>query len=299
MRFFLSAALAASMWVPAASACRFDAFSLDQVRTLELTFDLYVDRVVERQIVHHQGFNVNYDAQIFTRDNPTLDKLTIRPQVTHPDEMTYTLGDGVEIRLYAYIPDLPPWLPSLPPPEDSDIQTSAYIVGNAGSYNGHVVTRFLVGHPEEATLSQTADGWIASVTGPTKTLDPTNPRDVNVAVYDFNANGHRYDMILVEYGWTEATIPLTAPDCLCSGDHNADGSVDQADMDLVLLNWGMLPPAEWTHDPPEFVRQRSLDAVLIAWGDVSPPKLIGGAAVPEPATVVLILVAALCVRRRR
>lgn len=60
------------------------------------------------------------------------------------------------------------------------------------------------------------------------------------------------------------------------GDFNGTGRVDQADLDFVLLNWGL-------------VDQEELDAVLLTWGQGA---ALGSAAVPEPATWLL---AAFCV----
>jgi hypothetical protein len=55
------------------------------------------------------------------------------------------------------------------------------------------------------------------------------------------------------------------------GDYNASGQVEQADLDLVLLNWGQAtppPPAGWTNDLPSGnVDQAELDGVLLNWGN--------------------------------
>jgi hypothetical protein len=54
------------------------------------------------------------------------------------------------------------------------------------------------------------------------------------------------------------------------GDYNGSGLVEQADLDLVLGNWGATAasvPATWVNDPPSgFVDQDELDAVLSNWG---------------------------------
>jgi hypothetical protein len=78
------------------------------------------------------------------------------------------------------------------------------------------------------------------------------------------------------------------------GDYNGNGTVEQADLDLVLLNWG-LPgvPAGWTNDLPEGnIDQAELDGVLLNWGNMAALGSGGGAGVPEPSTLLLILVAA-------
>ena len=57
------------------------------------------------------------------------------------------------------------------------------------------------------------------------------------------------------------------------GDYNGNGTVEQADLDLVLLYWGQAaanaPPA-WTNSRPSgVVDQAELDAVLLNWGATS------------------------------
>ena len=74
------------------------------------------------------------------------------------------------------------------------------------------------------------------------------------------------------------------------GDYDGDGFVSQADLDLVLLNWGdtSLPLGWMAEDQFDGVAisQNELDGVLLNWGDGTPPLL---SAIPEPATVTLIL----------
>jgi hypothetical protein len=76
------------------------------------------------------------------------------------------------------------------------------------------------------------------------------------------------------------------------GDYNANGTVEQADLDLVLLNWGQSGvPAGWTNDLPDGnIDQAELDGVLLNWGNVA--ALGSAAGVPEPSTLLLMLVAA-------
>jgi len=55
------------------------------------------------------------------------------------------------------------------------------------------------------------------------------------------------------------------------GDFTGNGRTDQADLDLVLMNWGAStgppPPPNWTTDPGgSFIDQGELDAVLSGWG---------------------------------
>jgi hypothetical protein len=88
------------------------------------------------------------------------------------------------------------------------------------------------------------------------------------------------------------------------GDYNANGQVEQADLDLVLLNWGQPGvPNGWTNDlPTGNVDQEELDGVLLNWGNMAAAGL-ATSAVPEPATsaiaVLAMMAAALCAQRRR
>jgi hypothetical protein len=83
-----------------------------------------------------------------------------------------------------------------------------------------------------------------------------------------------------------------------SGDYNASALVEQADLDLVLLNWGkeLLDPRSlgWTHEPPTGpIDQAELDAVLLNWGK-TPVRFAGAAlasGVPEPTAGALAFVA--------
>lgn len=92
------------------------------------------------------------------------------------------------------------------------------------------------------------------------------------------------------------------------GDYNADGSIGQGDLDLVLLNWGA------TDTPDGFraaaapygffdgaISQNELDSVLLNWGAGTSPGFPGITAIPEPTTAgaLLGLAALSCGRRRR
>ena len=79
------------------------------------------------------------------------------------------------------------------------------------------------------------------------------------------------------------------------GDYNGDGFVSQADLDLVLLNWGdtVMPDG---FDPAAvpgnsgtvfdgLISQNELDGILLNWGDGNPPNLN---AIPEPTTLALL-----------
>jgi hypothetical protein len=88
---------------------------------------------------------------------------------------------------------------------------------------------------------------------------------------------------------------------LLNGDYNGNGTVEQADLDLVLLNWGA--PAEpvpngWTNDLPEGnIDQAELDGVLLNWGNMG--NQMAAASVPEPATLALAGVLAVIAMRLR
>jgi hypothetical protein len=84
------------------------------------------------------------------------------------------------------------------------------------------------------------------------------------------------------------------------GDYNDSGLVEQGDLDLVLGNWGgnaATPPIDWSNDLPEgFIDQDELDGVLGNWGRT---EAAGSAAVPEPASCLLVLASAALVFARR
>jgi hypothetical protein len=301
MRFFLSAALAASMVAPA-TACVFDAYSVDQIRTFSVDLALYIDGQPTQQRFHlEQPFRVHYEAllDVASDGKAEVPQLRIRPQaMLASTESEAMFDDATRVVFLFTVPAAPaPWLPP-PPPDPIGVFADYYrpelggVVRTAHGFNLFGVD---ANTPDIQSVTQTASGWTTNVLGPFRDPEPIDWVTA-LGTKFFIPQEVTFDIAATNWGWTDATIPLTAPDCLCSGDHNADGAVDQADMDLVLLNWGMLPPPEWTHDPPEFVRQGSLDAVLIAWGDVSPAKLMGASAVPEPATCVILLIAAFFAR---
>jgi hypothetical protein len=77
------------------------------------------------------------------------------------------------------------------------------------------------------------------------------------------------------------------------GDYNGNGTVEQGDLDLVLLNWGddLANPvaAGWTNGAPDgAVDQGELDAVLLNWGSAA--STVGAAGVPEPSTLILLAI---------
>lgn len=87
-----------------------------------------------------------------------------------------------------------------------------------------------------------------------------------------------------------------------SGDYDASGFVSQADLDLVLLNWGdtTLPTGFDVAATGEalfdgLISQNELDSVLLNWGNGTPPNL----AIPEPASLAILAATLAFTRRRR
>ena len=82
-----------------------------------------------------------------------------------------------------------------------------------------------------------------------------------------------------------------------NGDLNDDGFVGQADLDMVLFNWGDTCPLD---DPridtnrDNLIGQYDLDSVLNGWGDGTPPV-----PAPEPATLGILGLCGLVLLRRK
>jgi hypothetical protein len=78
-----------------------------------------------------------------------------------------------------------------------------------------------------------------------------------------------------------------------SGDYNGNGIVEQADLDLVLLNWGQAaspPPDGWVNElPGGLIDQEELDRVLLGWGNRAVFASQGAVGVPEPGSIVVIV----------
>ena len=97
---------------------------------------------------------------------------------------------------------------------------------------------------------------------------------------------------LLSYSSSDVVLSVAAGTALV-GDYNGNGAVEQADLDLVLLNWGGAgspPPAGWVNDLPDgLIDQGELDGILLNWGNSSPASGIASA-VPAPSSLVLALV---------
>lgn len=91
-------------------------------------------------------------------------------------------------------------------------------------------------------------------------------------------------------GSKSATFRFFEATPIVPGDYNRNGQVEQADLDLVLLNWGdddAAIPAGWELNFPEgAVDQQELDTVLLNWGGGSP---LAVRTVPEPSAAMLFL----------
>jgi hypothetical protein len=103
--------------------------------------------------------------------------------------------------------------------------------------------------------------------------------------------------------YDDTSIRLEVLDPRGRGDYNGDGRIDQADLDLVLLQgWGAAPLnerpllADWTdYLPMGAIDQGELDAVLLDWGreirSASIPAGIAGPTIPEPRSLPLCIAA--------
>jgi hypothetical protein len=73
----------------------------------------------------------------------------------------------------------------------------------------------------------------------------------------------------------------------------------------VLLNWGKTVPPDpvpegWINEQPSgLIGQGALDGVLLNWGNTAASGSVSGAAVPEPAAFITILIAAAALGARR
>ena len=84
------------------------------------------------------------------------------------------------------------------------------------------------------------------------------------------------------------------PPTILEGDYNCDGIVSQADLNMVLLNWGNATfPGKETALPDGgpfdgSMSQNELNAVLLNWGNTFP---LAATTLPEPSTLLLALAA--------
>jgi hypothetical protein len=106
----------------------------------------------------------------------------------------------------------------------------------------------------------------------------------NLYVVDFG-NGFRPN-----FG-TGQILRLVPGSDFANGDYDLSGTVDQGDLDLVLLNWGQdagPAPLGWIHDlPGGAIDQNELDDVLLNWGQAIMGP--GGQSVPEASAWMVLL----------
>ncbi|MEL7088585.1 MAG: hypothetical protein AAGL98_09140, partial [Planctomycetota bacterium] len=121
--------------------------------------------------------------------------------------------------------------------------------------------------------------------------DEYNPTDIDTISLYTGGAGAGAELIIDE-------IRLVGSSADLAGDNNGDGFVSQADLDLVLLNWGeSVLPGGWVAADQfdgELISQNELDGVLLNWGDGTPPSV----AVPEPGVGVVLLAGLVALRRR-
>ncbi len=133
---------------------------------------------------------------------------------------------------------------------------------------------------------------------------------------DFNAVAGTFDSVILpalnaDLNWDTSGLLLDGVIRIVGdtlfGDYNGSGQVEQADLDLVLQNWGVntdantggAVPTGWTHDLPQgLVDQDELDGVLLNWGDTAAPDF-RSVNVPEPTTLIALAPALGCCSRRR
>jgi hypothetical protein len=131
--------------------------------------------------------------------------------------------------------------------------------------------------------------------GPNVLSDEALPMELNLN--DWEAATIQLDDVDIN-GSVRARLYSLTP-IIVEGDFNGNGWVEQADLDLVLLNWGQAAatvPDTWKNlRPIGSVDQDDLDAVLLHWGQtslsVAAPVAITTAPVPEPMSISLTLVA--------
>jgi hypothetical protein len=108
----------------------------------------------------------------------------------------------------------------------------------------------------------------------------------NISVDVFTRRGSRQT--------TSAAIEfaISTPHCIAA-DYNGNGAVEQADLDLVLLNWGhpgMPQPDGWLGQPlDDVIDQSELDNVLLNWGNFA-GRLAAAPSVPEPGAGAIVCV---------
>jgi hypothetical protein len=160
------------------------------------------------------------------------------------------------------------------------------VAGDEGGVHQHIVY-----HLPDPVSPDGAYGIVLELTAPN--LEPSDPF---LLAFNQRLPNDQFDAgvqaILAASG-------ILAPDLL-PGDYNDNGVVEQADLDVVLLNWGseLLDPGSvgWLADlPNSFVDQEELDKVLLNWGSSS--QAVDTAGVPEPSSLILLASGLLVISR--
>jgi hypothetical protein len=120
-------------------------------------------------------------------------------------------------------------------------------------------------------------------------FDFDKPMVARDLTFEYHIAGGNTIQGIVEYGLPPDIMPPGG----IPGDYNNNGAVEQADLDLVLLNWGQPGvPNGWVNDLPEGnIDQAELDGVLLNWGDMAAAGLGNAAGVPEPSAWILAIAA--------
>ncbi len=186
--------------------------------------------------------------------------------------------------------------------------SSVVIWNNFGSGFGNPISQVDVGTATEITNLATFDipslaalTWtdnlsdqvLSTIDGTGQTLTFSSPVTtrylrVNAELPTNALDGLGYN----EFAVNEVVVPGLP------GDLNGDGFVGQDDLNIVLGDWGNMPPGDPRADPSGdgFVGQDDLNPVLADWGQGTPPLTLAGgslsaAAVPEPSSLALAMMA--------
>jgi len=181
--------------------------------------------------------------------------------------------------------------------------------GTADSFDAQIVDGHFAGavvsalnNSQPVPLAEDDAHWASGTTSP-----PWNASGplaaMNSSITSINGFAQRRNLTALDFaalddlGWdVDPSVYATVPKPI-AGDYNNSGTVEQGDLDLVLLNWGGSAnptPAGWINDlPTGFVDQDELDGVLLNWGQSASQGSVLKAAfpamqrVPEPTAMGL------------